>query len=388
MPDVPAALLGERITSWRWEVLAHAGGSDHLLGYLDGVVSDSASLEWSTNVAVKGKGRLDIEDLAVARDGYMTMSQVIAAVGLLQARLRPVLVIQGAAEYPQSVFLFDTAPENWTATGRTYSVSLRDRGSVLAQDAFDATYTIDAATPALSAIASVVASAGESIAVDGSDARLLASPMSWSADDELVTKLSIVNDVLSALGYLSLRVDPRGDFRAIPYVSPANRPIVFDLVDGESAIYLSDWSYDHDFADIPNKVIAIEAASGDAEALIGVWTNTDPASPFSYTSPPVAGTRGEQWVVRRLRDVQTPAGDVPERTAFLEAKARQSGLAASAVQAELEIECLPITVEVNDVVRFRSNRAGIDGRYVVVYKHIAAHALGLMRIRLQEVIDL
>jgi len=46
-------LYGDRVTSYRWEVLEHADGVDKLAGYLDGVVTGSASLSEQLYVAVK-----------------------------------------------------------------------------------------------------------------------------------------------------------------------------------------------------------------------------------------------------------------------------------------------------------------------------------------------
>lgn len=375
-------LYGDRVTSYRWEVLTHSGGTDHLRGVLDGVVEGSASLSWSLYSAVKGSGGIKVTDLETARDGLIAIKDV----ALESVRLRPVCIIDGLPEIPLGVYLVSAAPEEWTGSGRTLGIDLHDRATVLDQDQVDQSYTVDAATPILAAVAAVIASAGESIAVDAAVTATLSSPMVWPAG---TSKLTIVNDLLGALNYSSLWVDGQGQFRATPYVVPARRSqsyellnnVTRELVDGESSIYSDTWSRDRDMFGVPNKVIAVQSASGDAPALVGVYTNEDPGSPFSYPS------RG-RWITRTLDGVETPDGDDLAVVAFLESKAQQSLIAASAVQASIKVKHLPVPLRVSDVMRFQNAPAGINKRHVVTNIELEAHALGLMSSTLQEVIDL
>jgi hypothetical protein len=379
-------LYGDRVTSYRWEVLAHSSGSDHLVGFLDGVVEGSASLSWSSNAAVKGTGSMKVLDLDTAADGLMTISQL----ALVSARVRPVLVIDGLPDIPLGVFLFSAAPEAWAGTGRTYSAELLDRSTVLDQDSVDESYTVDATTPILQAVAAVIASAGESIDVDATVTDTLASPMVWEAG---TSKLRIVNDLLAALNYNSLWVDGVGRFQATPYVVPAKRSLTYELlnrprelIDGADSIYSDEWSRDLDMFAVPNKVVAVQSGSDGAPALVGEYTNTDPASPFSYPS------RG-RWITSVLTDVEVPdysneADPQAATVAFLVAKAQQSLIAASAVQATVKVKHLPVPLRVLDVMRFKNVPAGIDARHVVTSITLDANPLGLMETTLQEVIDL
>jgi hypothetical protein len=374
-------LYGDRVTSYRWEVLAHSAGTDHLVGYLDGVVDGSASLTWTLNAAVKGGGNLKVADLDAPQAGFMMIQQL----ALTSTRLRPVLVIQGLPEIPLSVFLIAAAPEDWSATGRVFNLELLDRTTVLDQDALDSSYTVDTATPILSAVAAVVASAGESINVDATVTSTLSSPMVWPAG---TTKLQVVNDLLSALNYNALWVDGVGNFQATPYVVPAHRSLTYELlnekrqlIDGETSIYEAEWSRDLDMFDVPNKVIAVQSATGGAAALIGSYTNTDPTSPFSYPS------RG-RWITSVLSGVDTPSDTDANVIVFLGAKAQQSLIASSAVQATISVKHLPVPIRVGDVMRFANVPAGIDGRHVVTSIQLDATPLGLMQTKLQEVIDL
>ncbi len=376
-------LYGDRTTSYRWEILTHqADGTDKLLGYLDGVVTDSPQITWNLYRAVKGTGSLKIADLAQAKAGYLR----IADVALPAARLRPVLIVDGLPEIPLGVFLFSAAPEAWSGSGRVYSVELLDRATVLDQDDVEVSYTVDTATPILTALAAVMASAGEAITVDATVTQTLANPKVWDAG---TSKLQIANDLLDALNYNSLWIDGPGNFRATPYLVPAKRGVTYEvlnlpreLVDGDTGIYGEEWTRDRDLFKVPNKVIAVQSASGDKAALTGVWTNTDPTSPFSYVN------RGNRWISSVLDGVEVPAGTDADIIAFLQAKAQASLISSSAVQATVEINHLPIPIRVGDVARFKNTPAGIDKRHAIVEISLDAHPLGLMKSKLQEVIDL
>ncbi len=374
-------LYGSRTTSYRWEILTHSAGVDRLAGFLDGVVDGSASLSWGLYAAVKGSGNLRVADLDVAQAGFMTIGQV----AIQSVRLRPVLVIEGLPEIPFGVFLVSAAPEDWSDTGRVLNMELLDRATALDQDSVDESYVVDATTPILSAVATVVASAGESINVDGSVTDTLHSAMVWPAG---TTKLQIVNDLLGALNYNSLWVDGVGNFQATPYLVPAKRSLSYELlnvarelVDGEQSIYSQEWSRDKDLFDVPNKVIAVQSASGDVAALVGEYTNVDQDSPFSYPS------RG-RWITKVLDSVETPEGSDAVVIAFLEAKAQQSLIASSAVQAAVSVTHLPVPIRVSDVMRFANVSAGIDARHTITSIKLDANPLGLMTTSLQEVLSL
>lgn len=374
-------LYGSRKTSYRWEVLTHSGGVDSLAGILDGVVDESAWLAWETYNAVKGSGGLRVLDLAVAQPGYLKLSDL----NLVSVRLRPVLVIDGLPEIPFGVFLITSAPEEWSGTGRVVSLELLDRATVLDQDKVDVSFTVDSVTPILSAVASVVASAGEQISVDAAVVTKLANAMVW---DVGTSKLQIVNDLLKALNYSSLWVDGVGSLKATPYQLPADRSMTYELlnftrelVDGERSIYADSWTRDLDFFNVPNKVVAVQSGSGGKAALAGVYSNTDAGSPFSYPA------RG-RWITRVLENVDAPEGIDAVVVAFLEAKARASLVAASSVQSQVEVKHLPVPLRVSDVLRFANAPAGIDARHVVMSVRLDAHPLGLMSSKLQEVVSL
>lgn len=382
-------LYGDRTTQYRWEVLEHSNGVDYLVGTLDGV-SDGA-LSWVQNAAVKGRGKMEVIDLDVAQPGMLR----IADLKLESVRIRPVMTMRSGSfeevspipEIPWGTFLLESAKEEWEDTGRVWKLSLLDRTTVPSQDVTDQSYAVAAGTNILQEVRSILASCGEYIAIDQSVDLATRTGMVWEAG---TSKLKIINDLLDTAGYNSLWMDGWGNLQATPRVLPADRSIEYELltglprelVDGQLSIYSPEWKRERDSFGVPNKVIAVQAAGGDDdEALVGQWTNEDPASPYSYVS------RG-RWVPHVLDSVDCPEGTPAEIVAFLEARARATLVQMSAVQAEVKIEHLPIPVRVGDVLQFANSRAGIDARHVITRLDLDTSPIGMMKSTIQEVISL
>jgi hypothetical protein len=373
-------LYGDRVTTYRWEVLEHVDGHDILVGILDGVID--GTLTWVQNAAVKGGGKVEVVDLETAQAGMMR----IAELSLESVRLRPVLVVQGLPENPLGVFLVSAATEQWESTGRVWSLELLDRTTVPQQDAVEESFAVAAGTLILAQVGTILASSGEYVAVDASNTLTTSTGMVWEAG---TNKLKIINDLLDTAGYNALWMDGYGNFQMTKRVLPADRSITYEILgfprelrDGAQSIYSPEWERNRDSFEVPNKVIAVQAASGqDSEALIGIWTNEDSTSPYSYPS------RG-RWIPHVLDQVDTPEGTEAEVIAFLENRARATLVQMSAVQAQVKIEHLPIPVRVGDVLRFSHTRAGVDARHVITRIQLDTSALGMMQSTLQEVISL
>lgn len=373
-------LYGDRVTTYRWEVLSHSNNVDKLVGELDGVTD--GSLRWTWNAAVKGGGKIQVADLDQAAPGKLR----IADLDLATVRLRPVCNVAGLPENPLGVFLVESATEEWEDTGRVWNVGLLDKTTVASQDQVDQSYSVAAGTPILQHVKSILTTIGESIDVDLSNTTATSGGMAWDAG---TSRLKIINDLLDVAGFNALTMDGYGNLRVTPRVLPADRSILYEvlgipreLVDGRQSIYRPEWTRERDSFAVPNKVIAVQSAGGeDAPALTGVWTNTDPASPYSYQA------RG-RWITHVLDGVETPDGSGEEVIASLQSRARATLIQMSAVQAQVKVTHLPIPIRVGDVIRFAHTRAGVDARHVVMGLELELNSTGLMKSTLQEVISL
>jgi hypothetical protein len=133
---------------------------------------------------------------------------------------------------------------------------------------------------------------------------------------------------------------------------------------------------------VPNKVVTVGAASGSAAPLTGVYTNTDPTSPFSYAA------RGNRWMTQTIQNVNIPQDTTANQTAFLNSVAQATLIAQSSPVATVTVNHLPLPLQIDDVIEFASTPAGIDARHVVVGLQLDLTPTGLMQSSLQEVIDL
>lgn len=385
-------LYGSRESSVRYELLAHdpATGVDSLIGRLDGV-KPASYLTWQGRAQIKKSGTLRVADLATATPGKMRFADV----NIVTTRIRPVFEVAGLPDYPLGVYVITASPEFWSGTGREFEIELHDKSIVLAEDAFDETFVAPAGEPVLGIVKEIVESAGERIDVDGSDTTSLAEPHAWVVSEEN-TKLRIVNDLLKAIGYRALWVDGVGAFRATRDVEPDKRSVRYstltdeegqrllrELVDGEQSIYLPEWDRDRDTYRIPNKVRAITAGTGAEEAAVGVATNENPASDFSYQA------RGNKW---RVRTIVVDAPDFSGETdpaaaleAFLDERARLALIAMTSGYATVSLQCLPIPVELLDVIVFGSTPAGINAKHSLQGVYLELRPTGLMSLDLEEV---
>lgn len=489
---VKGILYGTRTTTVEFELYTHdpVTGVDSLIGLLDGVQPDG-ELDWDATESVKKAGSINVADVEVANPGTIRVSDL----DLLTTRVRPVRKIVGLPPVPLSMYEITAGPVSWSDAGRIFALDLHDKSTVLDQDAVDETFTAGTDDPILTIVQQVVESAGERISVDASQTLRLSAPRSWDAG---TTKLQIVNDLLGTLHYNALWVDGVGNFRATPYVEPADRSITYEvlvdengnaiareLVDGDQSIYSPDWNQDRDVWGVPNKVIAIQSRTdADVPPLSGVATNEDPDSPFSYQR------RGNRWITPDdgpltvdVPDYGAPFAALPDVVsqsssfraeassdpgwsaaahdladaaaaaaaavlalfpdlvsaqtlatraatlhsaayattqveatidaaalafessaaavvtdgvdvvhdavvAFLEAAARQSLIARTAVQETDEVDCLPFPFELLDALRFASTPAGVDGRRTIQSATIPLSFDGLMSLKLLEVVSL
>jgi hypothetical protein len=309
-----------RAESWRVDLLSTTGAT---LDTLPGVTD--FGVDQSVGATIGGGGSLDVTDLNQGVDW-------------LSARVQPWWIIDGADPIPLGVYLTTAPRETWTATGRSWRVDLLDKTSILDGDAVDGTYSLPAGTVVTAAIRTLITSSDASAVVAVTDStETLAAGMVWAAG---TSKLRIINDLLSAIGYFALRADGSGRYVAAPYVAPAARPVVREFVPGPFAIHRPAFTRDQDLSGVPNKVVLVGQASSDTPALVGIATNTDPTSRFSYPS------RG-RWITK------TETGVEATSQAVITALAARRLAELSTASATQTIKHAAVPLGLNDVVARR-----------------------------------
>lgn len=298
-PFLPAGrdpLLTHRTESWTVDVLDRA---DAPLGTLTGVTG--GGVEHNANRVIHGGGRLEVDDLGQVADW-------------LDLRVRVWWHVEGADPWPLGTFLCSAPGEDHDVAGRSWSVELLDKLSILDGDGVPATYTVPAGAVVTDAVADVITETGETSLAVTASTETLNTPMVWEAG---TSRLRICNDLLAAINYFALRTDLFGRYLAAPYVAPGDRVTVRDLT--ADAIVAYDWTRDQDLAKVPNRVVLVGQGSPDTEALVGVAENTDPASRLSIptrgrvvtaTETGVEGTSQDimdALAARKLADLSTPS---------------------------------------------------------------------------------
>lgn len=347
-------LTGHRNTKYYLDIL---DANEAPLTRLDGVVD--GKLDWVANAAVKGGGELTVRD-------------VNQNVNWLTVRLRPVMAIEGLPEQPLGIFLVSEAPESWE-NGRSWAVKLLDKTTILDQDVITETYGVAAGTFVTTAITTILSGAGIGNYNVTASAATLPGAQTWPPG---TSKLRIINDLLSIVGYFSLYSNFDGQLVAEPYVLPAYRPVVYEFLDGANAIYEPSFTRDYDIWKIPNRVVVTGQGDGTTAALSSSIDNTDPDSPYS--------------IANRGRVVgYTEEGVEAADQATLDAYARRRLVELTTPTAGVEIRHAPVPgLTVNQTVRFRRVPADIDARHTVSKTEIALQGNALAVSTLREVVDL
>lgn len=358
---------GERTVTWRFELLDR---DERPIGTLDGV--DGGSVDWTANASVKGGGQLELADVGQQIDW-------------LNCRIRPVCTIDGYSEdVPVGVWLPAAPTESWTATGRTWTVDLLDKATILDTDVWSdlgtgqaATYSAPAGAVVTSLVRELIETTGESAPAIEDDPASLTRAMVWEIG---TSRLRIINDLLDAAGFFSLWVDMAGQFRATRYTSPSDRPPRFEAVGpfqvGDTALWSPDFSVERDIFAVPNRVVAIAQGDGEDEAMTSEATNTNPDSPFSFDA------RG-RWITVVETDVEA----VDQQALDLYATRRLETLTSVSAALPVQHVWLP-GLAVNETVRVVNPDAGLDILATVAKTSVTFDPVGLCSSELREVIRL
>lgn len=262
-----------REESFLYELL---DSNDNLVGVLDSV-HPGGNLDFSVSAEAKGSGSIT-----------MTKTNDI---DWLTSRIRVSYVWDG--NVVPLITALPSIPAEEYATTVTLKVDLRDKLAILATDKFGYSFSIAAGANIISAVLSILDSAGQTRRLIDPSSATLTGGRVWEPND---SKLKIINDLLEAAGYVSLFCDGLGNYRSFPYTVPRARPImwIFEDLKGRGS-YLPEFVRNYDPYSVPNKVIAIGKTTGATEALSSEALDYD--SPYGYNA------RGF-WLPEVITDVE------------------------------------------------------------------------------------
>jgi hypothetical protein len=268
------------------------------------------------------------------------------------------------------VFLLSAPTRSYGEAGSTWDVDLSSPLALPDADCVDRTYVVKAGSNLIDVAAGLLRDTGLE--------RLSITPSTATASSDIVydpgkSRLTIANELLSAAGYWSAHPDGEGQVHLDPYVRPAARGVAYDFREGARAIHLPEWERELDAASVPNKVVLVSEGSQDKAALVGVATNEDPASAYSFQA------RG-RWIV------ETQTGVEAANQESIDSQARRRLIDVSTPSASITIQHMPVPIQPNQVAGFSSQGHTTQG--VVKEIEYTLDPTALVKTKLLEVTDL
>ncbi|MCL6454376.1 MAG: hypothetical protein K6T78_12260 [Alicyclobacillus sp.] len=187
----------------------------------------------------------------------------------------------GWAEFPLGVFLLSTPPRQTDdALVVTRQVQAYDQLQILVDDKVTDRYTVTAGTNYISAVASLLESAGITQTNLTPTSLTLPTALDWQIGTD---KLTIINALLTAINYRTLWFDADGVAVAEPYVTPDQRAPEYTYQDDSQSVMLPQVKYGLDLFAVPNQWVAVVSET-DRSVLVSNYTNSNASSPTSTLS--------------------------------------------------------------------------------------------------------
>lgn len=271
--------------------------------------------------------------------------------GDARVRLRMTLTGGGDSfEAPLGVFLLSTPERVAGVHPKTFDVDGYDLLEVLDQPHGE-TFEVAAGTGYLEAARTLVEAAGLTVVFADEQAdRTLTTARVWPLDVQTTT-LSIVNDLLAAVGFRGLHMTADGTAQSLPYLAPADRAPewLYDADDDATTVGAFRTAV-QDFFDAPNRLVAV---------------SDDPANPVGpVTLDNVSDGPTSQDA--RGRVIPTVARFEAADVDGLTAQAEELFAELSNVASEYELDVGPNPFHGHmDVVTFRDVDLGVWRRCVV-----------------------
>lgn len=244
---------------------------------------------------------------------------------------------------------------DWDGAASTKSVSLDGRLSELANDAFEAPFTVEAGTPAVAYAARIAEEAGFTVVADSST-YTLSQARSYSLDEEQ-SKLDVINDLLDLAGFSSAHTDPMGNMLFTVYQEPEDRPVAASYGSGGASVLQRDVSEEMDSSEVANVVLAVYSTQDGT--VVGTAVDDDPTSRWSTVA------RGRRIVKRYTYS------DLVEQE---EADAKAASLLATAQSVVRKVTfTTPYDPDVAlaSAVELDYPEAGVEGKFAVRTQRIA-----------------
>lgn len=298
----------------------------------------SGSIQYSSLAEIKRTARFVVQD--------------DDSINYLTDRIKPYARLKmpdgGYAEFPLGVFILSTPPRKADAAGVVVrDVEAYDLLQVLVDDKVTDRYTVTSGTNYITAVRTVLTSAGITSVNLTATSKTLPTDRDWEPGTK---KLHIINDLLGAINYRSLWFDENGVAVALPYISPADRPSEYTYQDNDESVIFPDVTDHLDLFGVPNKWV-LAVSEPDRAPLVSTYTNNNADSPTSTVN------RGRTIV--DFREYEEAADQDS-----LDAKAERLAFEASQVyqQVEFSTAIMPMHSD-SDVLTLVYFSLGLSDKY-------------------------
>lgn len=335
---------------------------------------DDKPLHVELDLAPDNGGKLDFRSLADIRVAGQLNLVLKERMDLLDKRIQIDYLMTPAGgveeEWPLARVIPSAPEENWGDGQLTVAVEVFDK-TVLLNAVLTDTYTVAAGSWLLGHVISLIQSIGETnINIAYSNA-IAITDITFKAG---MKKRVVINEILSAMGYWSIRTDGRGQWTSTRYIAPGDRPIVHSYAEGPGSIYLPKFKLSRDFYSVPNQVQGTMAVEGDTPAPVYTAENHNPLSDFSIEN------RGQ--IIPKIIDSPISAASV----AIFQDRVKSVLESSSQVATTISLNVLWTPLELNDVLEFKHKQSETIGKYAAANYTVSLTPKTLTQLEVKEVL--
>ncbi|WYD68250.1 hypothetical protein [Bacillus phage PK1] len=386
---------GSRVVKFRYDILDRF---ERKKGELSRVISGEVSMSAFATIKRTAKFTLEEENFEKMRyytwqdldnktwseeggNEFRTMwaldKELSPMVDWLNDRIQPFVMFQmpdgGFVEFSLGIFLL-SSPVRKDQNGQVVrEVEAYDGLIILDQDKFTDRHYIKAGTTYESAVRQILQSAGiTKINIDIPSGERLPNDKEYATGD---TKLTAINDLLTAINNTPLWVDSSGYYRSSRYERPEDKPVGYVYSDQELSIIREEAEEEFDLFDVANSWV-ITVSNPESEPMTSRKDNNNPDSPTSIPS------RGRRIVdFREVEDIASQAA--------LDSYTERIASEASQVygRAKFKTPIMPFH-EYYDAIVFQYEPLGINDKFMETDWTIPLEAGAMMEHEVRKVVSI
>lgn len=264
--DVLHGRRGSRAFRFRYKLLDK---NENEKFYLNNVESGEVSM--SQFDTIKRTAKFRIKDDGTPIDWLTDRIQPIVEVQMFDGKW---------IGFPLGIFLLKSPTKSDEEGGIIREVEAYDGLVVLRDDKFTSRYHIPAGTNYKDAIIAILQSAGITKYNIADTDKTLPVDKEFEIGTE---KIAAINELLSAINFIPLIVDPNGYYTTYAYQSPQYRGVDYSYADDSLSVMYKGMTEELDLWDVPNKWVAV-LSDAERDPIVSMYENSNPDSPTSTTN--------------------------------------------------------------------------------------------------------